>query len=302
MRICPQCSQSHRSADWLCPRCGWKPERRQGIVCLHPATSKAVHYPEENFSSFADSVDRHFWSRGRDALLLWVFRRGLAKLLPEREQISDRAGSIQFLEVGCGLGQFIRKVVNEFPQWLCTGVEYYGEPLQRAKARTPEAEFVQLDAVRMPYEEEFDVVGMFDVLEHIEADVPFLLGCVRALKPGGLLVVQVPQHAWLWSDFDKALGHQRRYVRSDLLSKARSVGLEPVWSSSFVFLLLPVMCISRWLSRNRPATAVVSEQLLLPRWQNALCAWIMAIERMAIRAGIRFPVGGSLLIVFRRVR
>ena len=302
MRICPRCSQSHSSDDWLCPRCGWKPERRQGVVYLHPAASESVHYPEENFSRFADSVDQHFWSRGRDKLLLWVFRRGLTKLLREKGQISDRVRSIRFLEVGCGLGQFIRKVVNEFPQWVCTGVEYYGEPLQHAKVRTPEAEFVQLDAVHMPYQEEFDVVGMFDVLEHIEADVSFLLGCVRALKPGGLLVIQVPQHAWLWSDFDKALGHQRRYIRSDLVGKARLVGLEPLWASSFVFLLLPVMCISRRLSRQRSTLAAASEQLILPRWQNAICAWIMAIERVAIRAGIRFPIGGSLLAVFRRAR
>ncbi len=300
MKICPQCSQSHNSDEWLCPRCGWKPVQHQGVVCLHGPVSKAVNYPEENFSSFTDAVDTNFWSRGRDELLLWLFKRNLTGM--RQAHVRDRMPSIRFLEVGCGLGQFIRKVVKQFPQWSCTGIEYYGAPLEYAKARAPEADFLQLDAVRMPYDGEFDLVGLFDVLEHIEEDVPFLLGCVRALKPGGLLVIQVPQHAWLWSDFDKALGHQRRYVRSDLLNKAQSVGLEPVWVSSFVFLLLPVMMVTRWMARKKPASTAVSEQLLLPQWQNAVCAWIMGIERMAIRMGIRFPVGGSLLGAFRRVR
>ena len=297
MKICPQCSQSHDSPVWICPACGWEPEIKNGIICLHPAISNAVHYPEENFSNFAECVDRHFWSTARDSLLLWALKRRV--WLPNAR---NGKGSVRFLEVGCGLGQFIPKVLNKFPRWSCTGVEYYSEPLQIAKLRAPEAEFIQLNAVRMPYQDEFDIIGMFDVLEHIEADVPFLVGCVRALKASGYLLIQVPQHPWLWSDFDIALGHQRRYLRSELFNKARSVGLEPVWSSSFVLFLLPAMCLSRLFGKDKSSQLIVSDQLILPTWQNTFCGWVMALERIAIRGGIRFPAGGSLLAVFRRTQ
>ena len=81
--------------------------------------------------------------------------------------------------------------------------------------------------------------------------------CEHAIKP--LDAIQSPF----------LISMQQHLCWLDLLSKARSVGLEPVWSSSFVFLLLPVMGISRWLSRDRPAPVVVFQESY-DRGQNTI--------------------------------
>ena len=66
----------------------------------------------------------------------------------------------------------------------------------------------------------FDTILYIDVLEHIEMDRRELDKCARILNPGGHLIVLSPAHPWLYSPFDKAIGHFRRYTRSTLRSAA----------------------------------------------------------------------------------
>jgi SAM-dependent methyltransferase len=63
----------------------------------------------------------------------------------------------------------------------------------------------------------FDTLLYIDVLEHIENDAAELAMAAGRLKPGGSLIVLSPAHNWLFSEFDKAIGHFRRYNRRSLL-------------------------------------------------------------------------------------
>ncbi len=62
----------------------------------------------------------------------------------------------------------------------------------------------------------FDTLLYIDVLEHIEADAEELQRAASLLNPGGHLVTLSPAHQWLYSDFDKAIGHHRRYNRETI--------------------------------------------------------------------------------------
>lgn len=66
-----------------------------------------------------------------------------------------------------------------------------------------------MDARRIPFEGEFDVIGAFDVLEHIEEDERVLGQLNAALRSGGGIIATVPQHQWLWSEMDTVSGHRR---------------------------------------------------------------------------------------------
>lgn len=68
----------------------------------------------------------------------------------------------------------------------------------------------------LPEQPAYDAAVYVDVLEHIEDDRGELASCARRLRPGGALCVLSPAHAWLFSPFDAAIGHHRRYSRASL--------------------------------------------------------------------------------------
>ena len=90
------------------------------------------------------------------------------------------------------------------------------------------------------------------MLEHIDEDEAALAAINRALRPGGGLIVTVPQHRWLWSETDRFSGHERRYTRRELRAKLAAAGFEPRLVTSFVSVLLPVMMASRAVSAEVP--------------------------------------------------
>lgn len=82
-----------------------------------------------------------------------------------------------------------------------------------ARQRVPSASFRRLGATVMEDKKCFDVIGAFDVIEHIEEDEKVLANLARAIVPGGALLITVPQHRWLWSATDDYACHVRRYTR-----------------------------------------------------------------------------------------
>ena len=201
------------------------------------------------------------------------------------------------LEVGCGTGFVLQSIAERYPAARLTGTELFEEGLTYARARVPSGRFVQLDATAMTEAATYDVVGAFDVLEHIVDDTSVLDGIYRALRPGGIVIATVPQHPRLWSRQDETARHVRRYAHGELEAKARHVGLQIVRSTSFVSLLLPAMVASR---RRPGASAETVDDLRQPATLDRLLGMAMALERAAIRAGASFPAGGSRLVVARR--
>ena len=74
----------------------------------------------------------------------------------------------------------------------------------------------QMGATQMPLSEEYNIVGMFDVLENINEDKLAIKNVYDALKPGGVFILTVPQHPELWSKADDAVYHKRRYRPKEL--------------------------------------------------------------------------------------
>src|SRR4030095_1631809 len=105
-------------------------------------------------------------------------------------------------------------------------------------------------ARRIPFRGEFDVIGAFDVLEHIKEDEEVLAQMYQATRPRGGVLLTVPQHSFLWSEVDDYSRHVRRYSASELKAKVKRAGFETLRTTSFVSLLLPVMFISRLRQRS----------------------------------------------------
>ena len=242
-------------------------------------------YDASIFEELAELEPRSFWFRGRATLLAWAL---------ERYFPSART----FLEVGCGTGYTLGALHDRLPRLEITGGELYAEGLRVARRRLPDARLLQLDVRSLPFAAEFDVVGAFDVLEHVREDDQALASLRRAVAPGGGLLITVPQHQGLWSAADDFARHQRRYARRELIAKVEAAGFEAVRTTSFVTLLLPLMVVSRLRERSVDSYDFRRE-FELPRSVDGMLAAVLGVERALIRAGMSLPVGGSLLLVAR---
>jgi SAM-dependent methyltransferase len=225
-----------------------------------------------------------FWYRARSDLINWA----LDRYFP---------AASSFLELGCGNGYVLDRVRQQHPDWKLVGTELFEEGLVNARVRMPEVELRQLDATQNPYDAEFDVAGAFDVIEHVEDAPSVLKGMFQSVRPGGGVLITVPQHQWLWSAADVAAHHVKRYSRRELIAELRAAGFEPLRVTSFVSLLLPAMMAARLTKKE---TADVEGELGMAAPLNAACLAVMRVESVLIRAGLRLPAGGSLLAVARR--
>lgn len=270
--------------------CGWEPVFEDGFPLLAPDLAVGgVSYSEESHANLARLESGNFWFLGRNRLLVYLLNR-----------FYPYAG--KFLEIGCGTGFVMSELSNNRPDITFYGGEAYISGLHYARQRLPKAEFAQMDACRIPFLNEFDVVGSFDVIEHIDEDQYALQQMNRALKPHGILMITVPQHRWLWSRTDEKAGHKRRYTRQELQEKIEKAGFQVLFSSSFTSFLLPAMVASRFATYLMPKKKTHKPQagLRLPGIINALFEKVCDCERVLIQWGLSMPFGGSLVVVAKR--
>jgi len=288
VKLCLRCGAGFEGGDWRCPQCGSEPAALAGFPAFAPELARAeAGYDSTNFAALAELEARNFWFRARNRLIVWA----LGRYFP---------GARRFLEAGCGTGFVLTGITAAFPALEMTGSEVAAEGLAFAARRAPSARLIQMDARRIPFRGEFDVAGAFDVIEHIEDDRAVLRALREALVPGGGLLLTVPQHPFLWSEYDVRARHVRRYRAAELRTKLAEAGFEIVKMTSFVSLLLPLMIASRLVQRAPSAGYDPLAELRIGPWLNWLLEQALDFERLLIRAGIPLPAGGSLLVVARR--
>lgn len=136
------------------------------------------------------------------------------------------------LEVGAGIGGTTRVLWDtKVDHWVCLepDAELVGQlAAQVERGELPAECEVRLGTLEdLPAEEQFQTILYIDVLEHIDDDRAEVERAAQHLAPGGHLIVLAPAHNWLFSPFDRAVGHFRRYNRRELL-KLGVAGLVPV--------------------------------------------------------------------------
>ena len=261
-----------------------------GIKCYAPdiAISKS-DYPADLFHEFFKLESRNFWFKARNKMLIHLFKKYLG---------SSAKASV--LEIGCGTGYVMQGLKAACRNYEMYGAELHLEGLKFAKKRMPDVEFIQLDATDLPFENNFNAIGAFDVLEHIDEDQRVMDSVFKALKPGSHFFITVPQYRWMWSETDDIAFHKRRYTRKELKEKLINSGFQVKYMGSFVFFLFPFMIISRFINKTKSTDTnnnAVMAELKIPSVLNTIFYFFTLIDVWLVKWGLSLPWGGSLVCV-----
>jgi 2-polyprenyl-3-methyl-5-hydroxy-6-metoxy-1,4-benzoquinol methylase len=266
-----------------------------GIKCYSPEVAKDyTDYPNSGFDLTDKNAESSFWVSSRNRLFKNILQN---YLVPK--------GKTKLLEIGCGTGNFIEHIVKN-ENLDITGSEIYLKGLVYAKNNLPSVNFVQFDVTRGKIGEQFDIITAFDVIEHIENDNAALSNISKMLNKDGVLIISVPQHMFLWSKLDEIVKHKRRYSRRDLLDKLKTNNFDIDYVTSFLFILFPLMLVSRLFDRGGDQLQS-DEQGLEKRVKfssilNIIFDFLMRIDEGLIKLGVSLPFGGTLIVIARKRR
>lgn len=228
----------------------------------------------------------------------WFFRARraiFARLLAERVRLSPRA---PILEVGPGSGVNVPVLA---PHGRLVVLD--ASPVSLADCATHGARaLVRGDAVRLPFAgESFELVCLFDVLEHLADDEAALAEVRRVLRPGGTLLLSVPALPLLWGRQDVLSEHHRRYLRGPLSALLSRAGFQVAHLTYFNTLLFPLVLGVRLALRPFLARATRGGSdfsVPAPLGLGEVLYRVFAAEGGWV-ARRRLPIGVSLLCVAR---
>ncbi|MBC7799227.1 MAG: class I SAM-dependent methyltransferase [Gemmatimonadaceae bacterium] len=219
---------------------------------------------------------------------MWWYRALHARLLAALAPVSGRV-----LDAGCGTGGFLRKLAAHRVDLDLIGLEWDSGAACRARVKSGQA--VVRGSVNAPpfATTSFDAVVSADVLCHEAVVLPIALQELRrVLRPGGLLVLNLPAYEWLRSAHDTRVGNARRVTRRALASDLAAAGFQNVRARYWNGVLLPVMAVRRKLTRHGEGVSDVTQfPPLLDRMLHAATV----IERW-----LPLPAGGSVLATATR--
>ncbi|QYM77556.1 class I SAM-dependent methyltransferase [Horticoccus luteus] len=201
------------------------------------------------------------------------------------------------LDAGCGTGGLMRRLADE-KAWRWTGVDISPVAVALARERAPAAEVREAPLTALPLgDARFDAVVSTDVLYHLDDDAAAVREFVRVLRPGGVAVINVPAHPWLWSYHDVAVEGRRRYTRAGMRRLLVDAGFGVERLTHWNTLPLPLIVARRKLW---PAPAAGSDVRLMPAPVEGVLRGAMTLERAWLRTGAAFPWGSSIFAVGRK--
>jgi SAM-dependent methyltransferase len=248
-------------------------------ILSSPPTGK--YFP---FEWYELAKDNHFWCKWRFQVLLRQFQDlGILRSTP-----------LKGLEVGCGNGVVLQQIEHS-TNWTIDGVDLSEKALSLVNITRGETFLYDIHDRHPDFKENYDFLILFDVLEHINDPKPFLTSLLYHLKPSGWLFVNVPALTLLFSNYDLAAQHLKRYDKKMMRHELACDILEIQDMRYWGLALVPLLIIRKLLlSRNTIPSQVIIEKgfKVQSDWMNNWFLRIMRIETALLKKPI---LGTSLM-------
>jgi len=185
-----------------------------------------------------------------------VYQKYFDHILHLRNKFSSE---INFLDIGCGAGQVIAKLATKFnSECQLVGIDIGGESIQLAK-KNKNGKFLQYDGFNMPFNDNyFNIVGSYNVLEHVNNPVLFLSESLRVLKPGGYLIISCPNFLSITNSYHHHTKGLVRKIKNFLIT------LKKIFSRTYNFEKM--LTIERENRQPDDDACVVTNPLDLLKW------------------------------------
>ena len=231
--------------------------------------------------------EKHFWFLCRKEFILQHIKNYISK-------------ENRIMEIGAGTGNVSRFLQKNGYKNISVG-EMHLNGLRYAKNYGIE-ECYKFNLLDSPFENEFDSILMFDVLEHIQDDDLALQNINKSLKKNGNLILTVPSHMWLWNRDDTIAGHKIRYTKTNLIKKLENNGFKIINARYFFMSITPLLYLRRILNKDTKSN-VKNEEYEYNMSINPIISKILYfICRIENKINKFLPnlFGGSLFIIVRK--
>jgi len=244
-------------------------------------------YNAQGLDNLYLAEEKHFW------------------FLSRKEFIYQQLNSLhlnhsKIIEIGAGTGNVSRYLMSNGFSNIAVG-EMHFNGLKYAQSYGIK-ECYQFDLLDSPFQNEFETVCMFDVLEHI-SDAPKALKNVHnMLYNKGYVVLTVPAHRWLWNRDDAIAGHKKRYTKVEIITELESHGFELVTARYFFMCIIPLLLLRTYV--NKDDSSPVSEEeyskeITINPVINLILTFLCKAENKLSKYLPNW-FGGSLLVIGRK--
>lgn len=263
----------------------------------HTCKDNNIDYPKEGNSMCYQVEDSSYWFKNRNALVIETLGKYIKK-----ESLSE----FNILDVGGGNG-FVSKGLQE-SGYNVTLLEP-GEGAINAKERGI-SHIYKCTLEELPKNLQYNAIGFFDVLEHLQNPAQILRQALSKLKPNGLIIATVPAYQFLYSEDDAYAGHYVRYNLKTLKTVFNEANLQVIYYTYFFSpLLLPIFLFRAIPSKLGLSSQRTSKDVLKsaqkehqpPTIITKIINCIFSLERFYIKAITRLPLGASLLVVAKSI-
>jgi len=241
-------------------------------------------YNPDNLIELYKQEEKHFWFITRKEFIL----KKISKVISIDKKI---------IEIGAGTGNITKYLIKHGYKNISVG-EMHLDGLKYAKLYGIK-DCYQFNLLNIPFEDEFDTIMMFDVLEHLENDSLALKNIKQALKPKGIIALTVPAHMWLWSKNDTTACHKRRYNKRELKSILLKEGFDTLTINYFFIFITPLLLLRRFINRDTPQNIEKTKEIKINKYINQA---LLHISRFENRFNKFIPnfFGGSILVIARK--
>ncbi len=257
------------------------------------ASARMAGFDPRFFELLDAAEDKHFWFRARSRIAGELARQ-ITQNLPPGHRI---------LELGCGHGGMLRILRNVCPNATLIGMDLFAEGLRYSRQRI-DCPLVQANVHHHPFGVHFDLIGLFDVLEHLDDDRGVLRSIHALLNDGAALLLTVPAHQHLWSYFDEASHHCRRYSRRELHDKLVECGFAVEYLTEYMAPIYPIVAAARRFQGltggTTSAADLTAREMRIVPGLNTVLDRLLARELFKVRRRTQISPGTSIIAIARR--